>query len=168
MRNFDLSPLLRASVGFDRFDKLFETAFSDASSAQTYPPYNIVRTGKDSYRVTLAIAGFGPDDVDITVHENQLVVKGQLTKPEQGVDYLYRGIAQRAFEHRFQLADHVQVVSADLVNGLLDVQLKREVPEALQPKKIAVGSAKPAEPARLGEGKVIEQGNEQQTSKVAA
>ena len=157
MRNFDLSPLLRASVGFDRFDKLFETAFGETAREQTYPPYNIVKTGKETYRVTLAIAGFGPGDVDITVHENQLVVKGQIAKPEQGADYLYRGIAQRAFEHRFQLADHVQVVNANLVNGLLDVELKREVPEALQPKKIAIGE-KAAQP------KVIEQ----QAEKAAA
>ena len=151
MRNFDLSPLLRASVGFDRFDKLFETAFSESAREQTYPPYNIVKTGKDTYQVTLAIAGFGPSDVDITVHENQLVVKGQIAKPEQGTEYLYRGIAQRAFEHRFQLADHVQVVNANLVNGLLDVQLRREVPEALQPKKIAIGDQKAVQ------AKVIEQ-----------
>ena len=157
MRNFDLSPLLRASVGFDRFDKLFETAFGETAREQTYPPYNIVKTGKETYRVTLAIAGFGPGDVDITVHENQLVVKGQIAKPEQGADYLYRGIAQRAFEHRFQLADHVQVVNANLVNGLLDVELKREVPQALQPKKIAIGE-KAAQP------KVIEQ----QAEKAAA
>jgi molecular chaperone IbpA len=159
MRNFDLSPLLRASVGFDRFDKLFETAFGEAGREQGYPPYNIVKTGKDTYRVTLAVAGFGPEDVDITVHENQLVVKGQISKPEQGVEYLYRGIAQRAFEHRFQLADHVQVVNANLVNGLLDVQLKREVPEALQPRKISVGAAAP-----VAEPKVIEQ----QAEKAAA
>ncbi|WP_027134075.1 Hsp20 family protein [Geminicoccus roseus] len=158
MRNFDLSPLLRASVGFDRFDKLFETAFGEAAREQTYPPYNIVKNGKDTYRVTLAVAGFGPEDVDITVHENQLIVKGQISRPEQGVEYLYRGIAQRAFEHRFQLADHVQVVSANLVNGLLDVQLKREVPEALQPKKISIGAEKTAQP------KVIEQ----QDNKAAA
>ena len=108
--------------------------------------------------MTLAIAGFGPGDVDVSVHENQLVVKGQIAKAEQGVEYLYRGIAQRAFEHRFQLADHVQVVSADLVNGLLDVQLKREVPQPLQPKKIAVGAG--PEPGRIDRGQVIEQQDE--------
>ena len=141
MRNFDLSPLLRASVGFDRFDKLFETAFGENVREQGYPPYNIVKSGKDDYRVTLAIAGFGPNDVDITVHENQLVVRGQVKQPEQGVEYLYRGIGQRAFEHRFQLADHMQVTDADLNNGLLEIKLKREVPEALKPRKIAVSGA---------------------------
>ena len=140
MRAFDLSPLFRSSVGFDRFDKLFETAFGESAREVGYPPYNIVKLGKDDYRVTLAVAGFSQDDIDITVHDNQLIVRGQVKNPEKDVEYLYRGIGQRAFEHRFQLADHVQVVDARLVNGLLDVSLRREVPEELKPRKIAISN----------------------------
>lgn len=152
MRSFDLSPLFRYSVGFDRLDDLFETAFRGAQET-SYPPYNIVKTGQDAYRITLAVAGFGPDELDLVVKENLLTVRGKGNDAaDQQVAYLHRGIAQRAFEHRFQLADHVKVSGANLANGLLDIELMRELPESAKPQKIAIGEAKAAKP------KVIESG----------
>lgn len=152
MRTLDLSPLFRSTVGFDRLDKLFDTAFREAARDVSYPPYNIVKKGDNNYRVTMAVAGFGEQDLDITAHENMLIVKGQAGQaPDADVEYLHRGIAQRAFEHRFQLADHVKVVGARLVNGLLDVELERQVPEQLKPRKIEIGATSAARP-RVIEG----------------
>ena len=146
MRNFDLSPLFRYSVGFDRLDDLFETAFRGTQET-SYPPYNIVKTGQDAYRITLAVAGFSPDELELVVKENLLTVRGKGNDAsDQQVTYLHRGIAQRAFEHRFQLADHVKVVGANLVNGLLDIELVRELPESAKPQKIEIGQAKAAKP----------------------
>jgi molecular chaperone IbpA len=146
MRSFGLSPLFRYSVGFDRLDDLFETAFRNTQEA-TYPPYNIVKTGQDNYRITLAVAGFGEGDLDVTVKENVLTVRGKVNDAEKHKDvtYLHRGIAGRAFEHRFQLADHVRVSGAQLTNGLLDIELVRELPEAMKPQRIEIGAgaAKP-------------------------
>ena len=144
MRSFDLSPLFRYSVGFDRLDDLFETAFRNTQDA-SYPPYNIVKTGQDNYKITLAVAGFGEGDLDVTVKENVLTVRGKVNDAEKdkAVTYLHRGIAGRAFEHRFQLADHVRVSGANLVNGLLDVELVREVPEAMKPQRIEIGAGTP-------------------------
>ena len=145
MRSFDLSPLFRYSVGFDRLDDLFETAFRNAQEA-SYPPYNIVRTGQDNYQITLAVAGFGDNDLEVMVKENVLTVRGKVNDAEKKeVTYLHRGIAGRAFEHRFQLADHVRVTGANLANGLLDIELVREIPEAMRPQRIEIGSgtAKP-------------------------
>lgn len=147
MRNFDLSPLFRSSIGFERLDKLFDAALRDAARDVSYPPYNIVKTGQDQYRITMAVAGFAEQDLDITVHENVLTVKGQIKEPEKNVEYLHRGIAQRGFEHRFQLADHVRVGDAGLTNGLLDIHLQRVVPEALKPRKVSIGAA--GQPAAL-------------------
>jgi molecular chaperone IbpA len=146
MRSFDLSPLFRYSVGFDRLDDLFETAFR-GTQEPSYPPYNIVKTGQDAYRITLAVAGFGEDELELVAQENVLTVRGKANDPEaeKNVAYLHRGIARRAFEHRFQLADHVKVTGANLANGLLDIELVREVPEAMKPQKIAIAKAK-AEP----------------------
>lgn len=138
MRTLDLSPLFRSTVGFDHLDKLFDTAFRESTRDVSYPPYNIIKDGADSYRITMAVAGFGDDDIDITVHENQLMVKGQVKAADEKVEYLHRGIAQRGFEHRFRLADHVQVGAASLDKGLLTIELERIVPEALKPRKIAV------------------------------
>jgi molecular chaperone IbpA len=146
MRSFDLSPLFRYSVGFDRLDDLFETAFRNTQEA-SYPPYNIVKTGQDNYKITLAVAGFGEDDLDVVVKENVLTVRGKVNDAEKDKEltYLHRGIAGRAFEHRFQLADHVRVAGAQLANGLLDIELVREVPEAMKPQRIEIGAgtAKP-------------------------
>ncbi|HET6520322.1 MAG TPA: Hsp20 family protein, partial [Geminicoccaceae bacterium] len=104
----------------------------------SYPPYNIVKTGEDQYRITMAVAGFGEDDLEIVSQENVLAVRGKVGEPENGATYLHRGIARRAFEHRFHLADHVRVAGARLANGLLDVELVREVPEAMKPQKIEI------------------------------
>jgi molecular chaperone IbpA len=145
MRSFDLSPLFRYSVGFDRLDDLFETAFRNTQEA-SYPPYNIVRTGQDNYKITLAVAGFGENDLEVMVKENVLTVRGKVNDADKKeVTYLHRGIAGRAFEHRFQLADHVRVTGANLANGLLDIELVREIPEAMRPQRIEIGSgtAKP-------------------------
>jgi molecular chaperone IbpA len=145
MRSFDLSPLFRYSVGFDRLDDLFETAFRGTQET-SYPPYNIVRTGQDAYRITLAVAGFGEDELELVVKENLLTVRGSgkngEAEQDKAVTYLHRGIAQRAFEHRFQLADHVKVSGASLANGLLDIELVREVPESAKPQRIEIGHGK--------------------------
>ena len=140
MRSFDLSPLFRHSVGFDRLDELFETAFRNASKETSYPPYNIAKTGEDTYRITLAVAGFGEDELEIISKENLLTVRGKAAESDKDVAYLHRGIAKRAFEHRFQLADYVRVNGANLTNGLLDVDLVRELPERMKPQQIAIGS----------------------------
>jgi len=139
MRTFDLSPLYRSTVGFDRLFSLLDGVTN--GEAQPYPPYNIERTGENAYRVTLAVAGFGQADLDIQAKENVLTVKGEKkeSKEESERDVLYRGIASRAFERRFQLADHVEVTGASLDNGLLHIDLVREIPEAMKPRKIQIG-----------------------------
>lgn len=136
----DLSPLFRSSIGFDHLSKLIDVAQRDAARETAYPPYNIVRLDADHYRITMAVAGFGPEDLDIVTQENVLLIKGQIQNPEKDLDYLHRGIAQRSFERRFQLAAHVRVVNADLDKGLLNVQLAREIPEAAKPRKIDIKS----------------------------
>ena len=151
MTRYDLSPLFPYSVGFDRFDKLFETAFAGRDTS--YPPYNIARTGEDQYRITMAVAGFTEDDLELVAQENVLTVRGKAAEPENGTVYLHRGIARRAFEHRFQLADHVRVAGARLANGLLDIELVREVPEAMRPQKIAIN---PGPEPKVIEGKRAE------------
>lgn len=144
MTNFDFSPLFRSTVGFDRLSRMLETGMlSDQASA--YPPYNIVKLSDDEYRITMAVAGFGDNDIEIVSQENQLTVSGRISgKDDSGnnaVTYLHRGIAERAFERRFQLADHIKVTTADLSNGLLTITLVREVPEAMKPRKIDIISA---------------------------
>ena len=141
MRAFDMTPLFRNSVGFDRMARLLDTVASDPVPA--YPPYNIEKTGEDSYRITMAVAGFGEDDLDVQVTDNQLTISGRVSKTEDGEKdeerrYLHHGIAERAFERRFNLADHIRVAGASLVNGLLHVDLVREVPEAMKPRTIAI------------------------------
>ena len=140
MSGFDFAPLFRTAIGFDRLARLVDTAVSTAE-APSYPPYNIEKTGEDSYRLTMAVAGFGPDDIDMVVKDNTLVVAGRVKEEGQKANLLYRGIAGRAFERRFVLADHIVVEGADLKNGLLHVGLKRVIPEALKPRKIAIGTA---------------------------
>ncbi len=142
MRSYDLSPLFRSSVGFDRWSNLFDTALRAGNNSVGYPPYNIEKLGDDSYRITVAVAGFGEDEIEITAQENLLVVAGKLGEPrEDGVTYLYRGIATRAFERRFSLADYVEVTGAILVNGVLTIDLAREMPEAMKPRHIAIATA---------------------------
>jgi molecular chaperone IbpA len=150
MRGYDLTPLFRHSVGFDRLDELFETAFRSAAQETSYPPYNIMKVGDDAYRITLAVAGFGEDDLEIVSKENHLTVRGKGGEAEKDATFLHRGIAKRAFEHRFQLADYVRVSGANLANGLLDIELVRELPERMKPQQIKIGGG--AEP-KVIEGK---------------
>ena len=147
MRNFDLTPLYRSSVGFDRFANLIDQVLTADAATQSYPPYNIEKTGEDAYRITLAVAGFGMGDLDIEAREGVLVVKGGKA-PQDGETapvYLHRGIAERSFERRFHLADHVRAADASMENGLLHIDLVREVPDALKPRKIAIGGQKAIE-----------------------
>ncbi|WP_448206833.1 Hsp20 family protein [Azospirillum sp. sgz302134] len=141
MRTYDLSPLFRSTVGFDRLSRLLESAMTGEEGAASYPPYNIEKTGDDAYRITMAVAGFGPEDLEITAQQNSLVVTGKAKKEQETGQFLYRGIAGRAFERRFQLADFIKVSNANLLNGLLHIDLVREVPEAMKPRTIKIDSA---------------------------
>ena len=133
----DFAPLFRTAIGFDRMARLANSA-QEAANAQSYPPYNIERTGDDSYRLTMAVAGFSEDDLELMVRENTLVITGRVKAEEHKGEVLHRGIAGRAFERRFVLADHIVVEGAELRNGLLHVALKRVIPEALKPRRIAI------------------------------
>ena len=143
MTRVDFAPLFRTAIGFDRLARLVDNAAA-ASEAQTYPPYNIEKTGEETYRLTMAVAGFKPEELDMTVQDNTLIVTGRVKDEGQRSEILYRGIAARAFERRFVLADHIVVDGADLQHGLLHVGLKRVVPEALKPRKISIGNAAPS------------------------
>ena len=137
---FDLTPLYRSTVGFDRLARMLDEVSNFESP--TFPPYNIERVGEDEYRITMAVAGFGPTDIGIEVKGSGLTVTGRKADAgENKTEYLHQGIAARAFERRFQLADHVEVNGADMNNGLLHISLKREIPEALKPRTIAVNGA---------------------------
>lgn len=136
MRHFDLSPLYRTTVGFDRLFSLLDNVSNDTNPG--YPPYNIELTGENSYRVTMAVAGFSEEDLTIEARESVLVVKGDKNVEEDDGRVLHRGIAARAFERRFQLADHVEVRGASLENGLLHIDMVREIPEAMKPRKIEI------------------------------
>lgn len=138
---FDFTPLFRSSVGFDRLLNALETA-SRVDAIGNWPPYDIAKTGEDDYRISMAVAGFSDDELTLTQEQNTLVVSGQKLGEDNG-QYLHRGIAGRAFQRRFELADHVKVVKANLVNGLLSIDLKREIPEEMKPRRIeiAVGDA---------------------------
>ena len=137
---FDFTPLYRSSIGFDHLARMLDDAAS--FEAPAYPPYNIERVGEDEYRITIAIAGFGASDINLEVKGNALTVTGKKTEKTDGkTEYLHQGIAGRNFERRFQLADHVEVTGADLNHGLLHISLKREIPEALKPRTIAIRSA---------------------------
>jgi len=138
----DYSPFYRSTIGFDRLFNLLDTA-TKVDSSPTYPPYDIEATGENQYRITMAVAGFGEKDLEIESHENTLTIKGNKAETEEGDRrFLYKGIAARSFERRFQLADHVVVSGARFENGLLHVELKREVPEALKPRKIEISNGK--------------------------
>jgi molecular chaperone IbpA len=138
MRTIDLTPLYRSVVGFDRLADLLDSASSEAASG--YPPYNIERTGENTYRIEIAVAGFKAEDLALEVKENLLTVQGRKTANDEAKRYLHRGLAERNFERRFQLADFVVVQDAQLANGLLSITLKRELPEALKPRRIEIGS----------------------------
>ena len=151
MRTYDLTPFYRSTVGFDRLFSLLDQATSDGSPG--YPPYNIERTGDNAYRISVAVSGFGKDELSIVAKENTLTINGEKVANEQSKDkskVLYRGIASRAFERVFQLADFVLVKNASLETGLLHVELVRETPEAKKPRQIPIGSA--AQPAQVING----------------
>jgi molecular chaperone IbpA len=140
---FDFAPFRRSTVGFDRlFDMLENSATSQ--NQENYPPFDLIKTGDNDYRIQLAVAGFKPEEIDITAQQNVLLVTGKKADEaeDQAADYIYRGIATRSFERRFGLADHIQVKGADLKDGLLLVDLVREIPEAMKPRKIGIGGEK--------------------------
>jgi len=148
----DLSPLFRSTIGFDRMSRLLDAATRVDESALSYPPYNIEVLSEDAYRITMAVAGFGESDIGITAQENSLVITGKLAKTDDDRKFLHRGIAGRAFERRFELADHIKVAGASLVNGLLHVDLAREVPEAMKPRSVKIETKAAAKPTVI-EGK---------------
>ncbi|AAW84508.1 small heat shock chaperone IbpA [Aliivibrio fischeri] len=136
MRNVDFTPLYRSAIGFDRLFNQMEN--HSAKTNGGYPPYNIEQQSENKYRITMAVAGFADNQIDLTQHENMLIVRGERPKDIEEKTYLYQGIAERDFERKFQLADYVKVVGATMENGLLHVDLEREIPEAMQPRKIAI------------------------------
>lgn len=149
--NLNFSPLFRSTIGFDRVFDLLEHA-SRSQSLDSWPPYDIIRTSEDTYRITMAVAGFSDDEITITHEPNMLVVSGN--KPdEENADYLHRGIAGRSFDRRFELADHVKVTSANLANGLLTIALVREVPEEMKPRRVQIRTGEAAESPKHIEGK---------------
>lgn len=140
MRNFDLAPLYRATVGFDQIADMMDRVLSNDTGQSTYPPYNIEKTADDAYRISIAVAGFSESDLAVEVKKNALVVTARKSEEDSARSYLHRGIATRAFERRFHLADHVRVTGASHVDGMLHIELAREVPEALKPRSIAISS----------------------------
>lgn len=139
MRNFDFSPLYRSAIGFDRMASILDNLNRAEQTQPTYPPYNIELTGEDKYRITMAVAGFDRSEINIEVNQNHLTVSANKATEEQARTYLHQGIAARSFERRFQLADHVQVQSANYENGLLHVDLQRVIPESMKPRTIPIG-----------------------------
>jgi len=150
MRTFDLAPLYRATVGFDQIADLMDRVLTDTGTPPTYPPYNIEKIGDDAWRISIAVAGFSDDDLSVEVRESALIVAAKKTEDEQGRVYLHRGIATRAFERRFHLADHVRVTGATHTNGMLNIDLVREVPEALKPRRIEIANVDTVDAKAIG------------------
>ena len=148
---FDFSPFRRSTVGFDRLFDMLENS-SVGQGQENYPPFDLIKEGDNEYRIELAVAGFKPDELDITAQQNVLIVSGRKKDEsgEEGSNYIYRGIANRSFERRFALADHIQVRGADMKDGLLSIELVREIPEAMKPKKINIGDSQRAERSAIG------------------
>lgn len=140
MRTFDLAPLYRATVGFDQIADLMDRALTDTGTAASYPPYNIEKLRDDAWRISIAVAGFTDEDLSVEVRENALIVAAKKAKEDESRVFLHRGIATRAFERRFHLADHVRVTAATHANGMLHIDLVREVPEALKPRRIEISN----------------------------
>ncbi len=140
MRSFDLAPLYRATVGFDQIADMMDRVLTNDVAQPTYPPYNIEKTADDAWRISIAVAGFSEDELNVEVRENALVVAAKKVVEEGERTYLHRGIATRAFERRFHLADHVRVTGASHINGMLNIDLAREVPEALKPRRIEISN----------------------------
>jgi len=157
MDRFDFSPLFRSTIGFDRLARLVDTASRIDSTALSYPPYNIEKTGEDAYRLTMAVAGFAREEIEIVAHENTLIVTGKAEQDDESGRYLHRGIARRAFERRFSLADYLKVTGASMDNGLLHVDFVREVPEAMKPRTIKIESGAPTLTKVEAQPHVIEQ-----------
>jgi molecular chaperone IbpA len=151
MRNFDPTPLFRASVGFDRVADMMDRMLAAEPAQPTYPPYNIEKTDENAYRISVAVAGFTADELNVEVKENALVIGARKAEEDEGRTYLHRGIATRAFERRFQLADHVKVTGATHADGMLHVDLVREIPEALKPRTIEITRARSGDEGRLVE-----------------
>lgn len=143
MRTYDFAPLHRASIGFDQIADLMDRVLSADAAQPSYPPYNIEKTAEDAYRISIAVAGFSEDDLSVEVKENALLVSARKADEAGEKTYLHRGIATRAFERRFHLADHIRVTGASHENGMLHIELQREVPEALKPRRIEIGRAAP-------------------------
>jgi molecular chaperone IbpA len=152
---YDFAPLFRTAIGFDRLARLADTAAA-AATVPGYPPYNIEKTGDEAYRLTMAVAGFSQEEIDLVVQDNTLVISGRVAEDAPKTELLYRGIAGRAFERRFVLADHIVVDGAELKNGLLHVGLKRVVPEALKPRRITIGTHSGVAPTIANDSKVVE------------
>ncbi|WP_120631667.1 Hsp20 family protein [Ruegeria sp. EL01] len=140
MRSFDFAPLHRATIGFDQIADMMDRVLTNDVAQPSYPPYNIEKTDADTYRISVAVAGFSESDLSVEMKENSLLVAGKKTAEDKERSYLHRGIATRAFERRFALADHVRVIGASHENGMLNIDLKREVPEALKPRRIEISS----------------------------
>jgi molecular chaperone IbpA len=152
MRTYDFTPFSRSAIGFDRLFELLNTQAADA--ADNYPPYDIVRTGDDSFRISLAVAGFAPSDITVTAQQNLLTVVGRKSEADNA-QYLYQGISARSFERRFNLADHVEVDSATFENGMLQVSLMRKIPEAMKPRRIDINvGAPPQADKQLGKVRI--------------
>lgn len=160
---FDFSPFRRSTVGFDRLFDMLESS-SAGQALENYPPFDLIKTGENDYRIELAVAGFKADEIDITAQQNVLIVSGRKKEEteDKGSDFIYRGIATRSFERRFALADHIQVRGADLKDGLLSVELKREIPEAMKPRKIDIGGSSGKE--KLAAGRTVEAKAETETA----
>ncbi len=152
MRNFDLAPLYRTTVGFDQIADMMDRVFTSDVGKQSYPPYNIEKTAEDAWRITIAVAGFSDDELSVEVRESALIITARKAPEKAERSYLHRGIATRAFERRFHLADHVRVTGAAHADGMLHIELTREVPEALKPRQIKIASDLPVA-AKVVEGK---------------
>ena len=146
MRNLDFAPLYRATVGFDRIADLMDRVLSSDVAQPTYPPYNIEKTAEDAYRISIAVAGFAPEDLSVEVKDGSLNITARKASEDRERSYLHRGIATRAFERRFALADHVRVTGAVHEHGMLHIDLVREMPEALKPRRIEIARANGATP----------------------
>ena len=140
MRSFDFAPLYRSSVGFDQIANMMDRVLTNDGATPSYPPYNIEKLDNDAYRISIAVAGFSDSDLSVEVREKALIVSARKADEDEAKSYLHRGIATRAFERRFHLADHVQVIGAAHANGMLHIELERQVPEALKPRQIAISS----------------------------
>jgi molecular chaperone IbpA len=156
MRTFDLSPLFRSGVGFDHLERLLDSARRLDDQTFAYPPYNIEKVSEDGYRISMAVAGFSSDDIEITAKENLLTIAGKAKKEQETAQYLHRGIAGRSFERRFELADHIKVVGANMADGLLHVDLVREIPESLKPRTIPIHTGVASQPKAIEGQKAIE------------